>query len=53
MAENLSVDTFRNGDPIPEAKTDEEWEEADENGEPAWLKSSKTTRLLQLRMARI
>jgi uncharacterized protein (TIGR02145 family) len=30
------VDKFRNGDPIPEAKTDEEWEKAGENGEPAW-----------------
>jgi uncharacterized protein (TIGR02145 family) len=36
MTENLNVDKFRNGDPIPEAKIDEEWEEADENGEPAW-----------------
>ncbi len=25
MAENLTVDKFRNGDPIPEAKTDEDW----------------------------
>ena len=24
--ENLNVDRFRNGDPIPQAKTDEEWE---------------------------
>jgi uncharacterized protein (TIGR02145 family) len=36
MAQNLNVDKFRNGDPIPEAKTDEEWEKAGENGEPAW-----------------
>jgi uncharacterized protein (TIGR02145 family) len=36
MSENLNVDKFRNGDPIPEAKTDEEWEKAGENGEPAW-----------------
>jgi len=36
MTENLNVDKFRNGDPIPEAKTDEEWEKAGENGEPAW-----------------
>jgi uncharacterized protein (TIGR02145 family) len=36
MSENLNVDKFRNGDPIPEAKTDEEWEKAGRNGEPAW-----------------
>ena len=36
MAENLNVDKFRNGDPIPEAKTEEEWKRAGENGEPAW-----------------
>jgi uncharacterized protein (TIGR02145 family) len=36
MSENLNVDKFRNGDPIPHAKTDEEWEKAGENGEPAW-----------------
>jgi uncharacterized protein (TIGR02145 family) len=36
MAENLSVDTFRNGDPIPEAKTYKEWVKAGENEQPAW-----------------
>jgi hypothetical protein len=36
MAENLNVDKFRNGDLIPEAKTDEEWITADENNQPAW-----------------
>lgn len=36
MSENLNVDKFRNGDPIPEAKTDEEWEKAGENKQPAW-----------------
>ncbi len=36
MTENLNVDKFRNGDPIPEAKTDEEWEKAGENKQPAW-----------------
>lgn len=36
MGRNLDVSTFRNGDPIPYAETDEEWEEAGENGEPAW-----------------
>jgi uncharacterized protein (TIGR02145 family) len=28
MAENLNVSKFRNGDPIPEAKTAEEWASA-------------------------
>lgn len=36
MTQNLNVDKFRNGDPIPEAKTNEEWIKAGENGEPAW-----------------
>jgi len=36
MAENLNVSTFRNGDPIPQAKTNEEWETAGDNKQPAW-----------------
>lgn len=36
MTKNLNVDKFRNGDPIPQARTDEEWKSAGENGEPAW-----------------
>ncbi|MGB1104368.1 MAG: fibrobacter succinogenes major paralogous domain-containing protein [Crocinitomicaceae bacterium] len=36
MNENLNVDKFRNGDPIPEAKTDEEWVNAGKNKQPAW-----------------
>jgi len=36
MVENLNVDNFRNGDPIPEAKTKEEWRLAGENKQPAW-----------------
>jgi hypothetical protein len=36
MAENLNVDRFKNGDIIPEAKTDEEWRLAGENKQPAW-----------------
>ena len=36
MGSNLDVATFRNGDPIPNAETDEAWERAGENGEPAW-----------------
>ena len=35
IAENLNVSHFRNGDPIPEAKTDEEWERAGEEARPA------------------
>ncbi len=33
---NLDVTTFRNGDPIPQAKTDEEWLKAGNNKQPAW-----------------
>ena len=36
MTKNLDVAKFRNGDPIPEAKTDEEWKKAYENEQPAW-----------------
>jgi len=36
MSENLNVTTFRNGDPIPHAQTDEEWKKAGDNGKPAW-----------------
>ena len=35
-SKNLNVATFRNGDTIPEAKTDEAWEKAGEKGKPAW-----------------
>jgi uncharacterized protein (TIGR02145 family) len=35
-AENLNACTFRNGDLIPEAKTNEEWEEAGKEGKAAW-----------------
>jgi uncharacterized protein (TIGR02145 family) len=33
---NLDVDKFRNGDIIPEAKTNEEWKLAGKTGKPAW-----------------
>lgn len=36
MVENLNVDEFRNGDPIPQAKTVDEWKKATENEQPAW-----------------
>jgi uncharacterized protein (TIGR02145 family) len=36
MTYNLDVAQFRNGDPIPEAKSDEEWIKAGENGKAAW-----------------
>ncbi len=36
MTKNLDVSTFRNGDPIPEAKSDQEWLKAGENKQPAW-----------------
>lgn len=36
MTKNLDVSKFRNGDPIPEAKTAAEWESAGNSGKPAW-----------------
>ena len=36
QTKNLNVDRFRNGDPIPEARTKEEWVTAGKKGEPAW-----------------
>ena len=33
---NLDVSTFRNGDAIPQAKTDEEWKRAADNEQAAW-----------------
>lgn len=36
MTENLNVDKFRNGDLIPEAKTEADWLLAGENKQAAW-----------------
>ncbi len=36
MTENLNVTHFRNGDPIPEAKTKDEWVTANKQGKPVW-----------------
>jgi uncharacterized protein (TIGR02145 family) len=36
MTQNLNVSTFRNGDPIQEAKSAQEWKAAYDNKEPAW-----------------
>jgi uncharacterized protein (TIGR02145 family) len=36
MTENLNVDKFRNGDPIPYAKSSAQWEKAGKNDQPAW-----------------
>jgi uncharacterized protein (TIGR02145 family) len=36
MKENLKVKTFRNGDPIAESKTTEEWIKLHEEKKPAW-----------------
>ena len=36
MTDNLNVNQFRNGDIIPEAKSNKDWESAGKNGEPAW-----------------
>jgi uncharacterized protein (TIGR02145 family) len=34
--QNLNVSTFRNGDPIPQAKSEEEWKIAGIKKQPAW-----------------
>jgi uncharacterized protein (TIGR02145 family) len=36
MTKNLDVSTFRNGDPIPQAKGKEEWKAANNTKKPAW-----------------
>lgn len=36
MIKNLDVSTFRNGDMIFHARTDEEWKRASDNKQPAW-----------------
>lgn len=36
MVENLNVSTFRNGDSIPHAKTNQDWDNAGKEGRPAW-----------------
>ena len=36
MDKNLDVSQFRNGDMIPQAKTDAEWKKAGDNKQPAW-----------------
>lgn len=36
MTKNLNVVKFRNGDPIPQAKTEEEWFLASKKRQPAW-----------------
>ncbi|MCG9910167.1 MAG: fibrobacter succinogenes major paralogous domain-containing protein [Flavobacteriales bacterium] len=36
MTENLNINTFRNGEKIPEAKTAADWALASKNKQPAW-----------------
>lgn len=36
MAENLNVEVFKNGEPIPQAQTATEWNDAANNKTPAW-----------------
>lgn len=40
MTKNLDVDRFKNGDIIPEAKTNDEWEKAGKKRQPAWCYSN-------------
>ncbi len=43
VAENLNVNRFRNGDAIPQAKTDADWEIAGKAGKPVWCYYSNDT----------
>ena len=36
MVKNLDADTFRNGEPIPEAKSNKEWKASGRKKRPAW-----------------
>jgi len=36
LGKNLNVDRFANGDPIPQAQTEDEWIRADAQQQPAW-----------------
>lgn len=40
--ENLDVARYRNGDPVPEARTEEEWHDAASRGEGAWCRSGES-----------
>ena len=44
QTKNLDVDRFRNGDLIPHARTNEEWETAGEKEEPAWCYYNNDTK---------
>ena len=45
MEENLTVSTFRNGDTIPQAKTEKEWETATNQKKPVWCYYDNDTSL--------
>ncbi|MFM7710855.1 MAG: fibrobacter succinogenes major paralogous domain-containing protein [Ferruginibacter sp.] len=53
MSVNLSVDTFRNGDKIPEASTPEAWKKAGESAKPAWCWAITGDSLAQQRAGRL
>jgi uncharacterized protein (TIGR02145 family) len=36
MSKNLNIDKFQNGDPIPEARTEDDWVKAVDRKQPAW-----------------
>jgi len=42
MANNLEITTFRNGDPIPQAASDEAWKIAGQNKQPAYCYNGET-----------
>lgn len=50
MCNNLDTDVFSNGEPIPEAKTSEDWNQACRNQKPAWcfIKNKNFNKLIKL-----
>jgi len=45
MAKNLDLAIFRNGDSIPQVKSNDEWEEAGKEGKPAWCYYENDTKI--------
>ncbi|MCX7745212.1 MAG: fibrobacter succinogenes major paralogous domain-containing protein [Flavobacteriales bacterium] len=48
ITRNLEVSKFLNGDPIPEARTDEEWKRMGEERKPAWCYYNNDTAMGRL-----
>jgi uncharacterized protein (TIGR02145 family) len=53
MRNNLNVTSFRNGDPIPEAKSAKEWAIAGEKMQPAWCYYKNDTRSNRMKFGKL